>query len=219
PRPRVEPDLRFFVVRCGHLHRFGLAALQLRDALLGLLPDLLDSRVDPGTRTGNAGRHFGTGLFQFVHEPVARLLHFGHRGRLLDAVAALDPDDVAAVTGLDRELGDEEGDDAQEEEQAHGADVAHPASLEVFAGQVAGPGEQRPDRARRARIQVEHAVEEVADDAAEVPDQAMHRLSALVAMRPQQLGAAVLAGRHRRGSPWMARVRLQRPAAAGADAP
>src|SRR5690606_6671855 len=199
--------------------RFRRAVFELGDALLGLLPDLLDARVDAGARARNTGRHFGAGLFQLADDLVARLLHVGNGGRLLDAIAAVDPHDVAAFAGLDRQLGDEEGDDAQEKEQPHRADVAHPAALEVFAGQVAGPGEQRPDRARRARIQVEHAVQEVADDAAEVPDQAVYRLSALVAMRSQQLGAAVLAGRHRRGSPWMARVRLQRPAAAGADAP
>ena len=109
-------------------------------------------------------------------------------------IASSSPNWIGWPATLQRHPRDEERDDAQEHEQPHRADVAHAPAGEVFAAQVRGLGEQRPQRAEHACVDVEHGVQEVADDAGEMPHQPGHRLAAAVAVRAEQRRAAVLAG-------------------------
>jgi hypothetical protein len=73
---------------------------------------------------------------QLGNRLVAQLLDLGDGGRGRHRIVVVELD---RITGdAKREPGDEEGDDAQEHEQPHRADIAHAAAGEVFAGDVRG---------------------------------------------------------------------------------
>src|SRR5690606_3636330 len=103
---------------------FGLA--QRADACVGLRAYRGFTGGDAGVGTGRVadlGARFG----QLHQGRVTRLLDIfdGQRGFNLGVAA-----DIHATVGAEaeRELGDEEGDDREEEEQSHRADVTHPAA-------------------------------------------------------------------------------------------
>ena len=174
----------------------GLRLLQLPDALGGGVAD----RLLAGFHAGDAGgcrraRHF---LLRFGHvgqSRIALFLDLGDGCRGADqVVAALAVDLHHVRTEVGGQLGEEEGDDGEEEEQPYRGHVAHLAAGEVLGGEEAGLGEQRRQRAQDAGVDVEHAVQQVAEQVAERTHQSLHRLSAGVAVRAEHRRAAVAAG-------------------------
>src|SRR5690606_12730840 len=161
--------------------RFGAAQCRVGRALAhtnrctGLAFELGARGGDPGQRT------------------VARLFDLGDVERGLDAGVATQLHRVL-VAETEGELADEEGQHRNEEEQPERADVADATPGEVLQGEVARTRKQWPQGARRARVPVEHAVEDVADQAGEVAYQALPRPAAGWAMLAPEFGAAGGAG-------------------------
>ena len=102
-----------------------------------------------------------------------------------------------AVAGAKHQLDREKRDDREEEHQPKRCHIACAFVGKIIQGKFAGAQIQRQQSMQDPRIDVEHAVQDVTQHAAEVAHQPLSRLPTRVAVLAKQWHAAVAANRQR----------------------